>query len=80
MSAKSFFHAKDMTAKSSLDRGDNLTLTAATIQARRVVEVPFLEVNLTSGLRLLNKGVKFKGEAYEELIFWLLKYDFFCEV
>ena len=28
---------------------------------------PFLEVNLTSGLRLPNKGVKFKGEAYEEL-------------
>lgn len=37
LSAKSFFHAKDMTAKSSLDRGDNLTLTAATIQAWRVV-------------------------------------------
>lgn len=41
-------HDKDMTAKSSLDRGDNLTLTAATIQAGRV--------NLTSELRLPNKG------------------------
>lgn len=43
--------------------------------------IPFLEVNLTSGLRLPNKGVKFKGEAYEELnsscwsIIFLARFD-----
>ena len=44
----------DMTAKSSLDRGDNLTLTAATIQAVRSLDAPYLGGFGKSEQRLLS--------------------------